>query len=110
MMQIFIGQVGVNSGSNNIYFPYNQDKNIYIKPVRIRVRVGSPHPLVCRKRRLPSDETGKTEVPCHRKCGTIKIPPCSKALSAERRLKLCSPSPAMVMSPYNLSEIFLNGT
>jgi hypothetical protein len=31
----------------------------------------------------PSDETGKTEVPCHSRCGTIKIPPCSKALSAE---------------------------
>jgi hypothetical protein len=31
----------------------------------------------------PSDETGKTVVPCHSSCGTIKIPPCSKALSAE---------------------------
>jgi hypothetical protein len=34
-------------------------------PVRIRVRIDPPHPLVCRKRRLngpsgPSDETGKT--------------------------------------------------
>jgi hypothetical protein len=29
----------------------------------------------------------------------IKIPPCSKALSAEHRPKFCSPSPAMVTSP-----------
>jgi hypothetical protein len=30
----------------------------------------------------PSDETGKTEVPCHSRCGMIKIPPFSKAMSA----------------------------
>jgi hypothetical protein len=70
-------------------------------PVRIRVRIGPPHPLACRKRRLnPLDETGETEVPCHSRCGTIKIPPCSKALSAEHGPKFCSPSPAMVTSPY----------
>jgi hypothetical protein len=44
----------------------------------------------------PSDETGKTEIPCHSRCGTIKI----KALSAEHRSKFCSPLPAMVTSPY----------
>jgi hypothetical protein len=33
------------------------------------------------------DETGKTEVPCQSRCGTIKIPPCSKALSVEHRPK-----------------------
>jgi hypothetical protein len=33
----------------------------------------------------PSNETGKTETPCPSRCGTIKIPPCSKALSAEQR-------------------------
>jgi hypothetical protein len=43
-----------------------------------------------------SDEAGKTEVPCHSRCGMIKIPLCSKALSAEHRPK----SPAMVTSPY----------
>jgi hypothetical protein len=69
--------------------------------VRIRVSIDSPHPLVCRKRRLqewggPSDKTGKTEAPCHSRCGTIKIPPCSKAL----RSKFCSPSPVIVASPY----------
>jgi hypothetical protein len=46
------------------------------------------------------DETGKTEVTCHCRCGTMKIPPCSKALSAEHRTKFCRPSPAMVTSPY----------
>jgi hypothetical protein len=40
------------------------------------------------------------EVRCHSKCGTIKIRPCSKALSAEHRPKFCSPSSAMVTSPY----------
>jgi hypothetical protein len=47
-----------------------------------------------------SDETGKTEAPCYSRCGTIKIPPCSKALSTEHRPKFCSPSPAMVTSSY----------
>jgi hypothetical protein len=45
---------------------------------------------------LSFDETGKTEVPCHSRCGTRKIPPCSKALSAEHRPKFCSLSPVMV--------------
>jgi hypothetical protein len=39
-------------------------------------------------------------LPCHSRCGTIKIPLCSKALSAEHRHKFCSPSPATVTSPY----------
>jgi hypothetical protein len=41
----------------------------------------------------------------HKRCGTIKIPPCSKALSAEHRPKFCSPSLVFVMwltSPYEL--------
>jgi hypothetical protein len=29
---------------------------------------------------IETNETGNTEVPCHSRCGTIKIPPCSKAL------------------------------
>jgi hypothetical protein len=36
-------------------------------------------------------ETGKNEVPSHSRCGTIKIPPCSKALGAEYRLKIPQP-------------------
>jgi hypothetical protein len=47
-----------------------------------------------------SDETGKTEAPCHSRCSTIKILPSSKTLSAEQRPKFCSPSPAMDTSPY----------
>jgi hypothetical protein len=78
--------------------------SIFTFPVRIQVRIDLPHPLVCRKRRLNGAvlqmRPEKTEVPCHSRCGTIKIPPCSKALSAEQRPKFCSPSPAMVTSPY----------
>jgi hypothetical protein len=56
-----------------------------------------------------SDETGKTEVPCHSRCGMIKIPPCSKTLSMEHRPKFCSsPSPVMVTIPY-VHEKFLSG-
>jgi hypothetical protein len=33
----------------------------------------------------PSNETGKTEASRYSSCGAIKIPPCSKALSAEER-------------------------
>jgi hypothetical protein len=43
----------------------------------------------------PSDETGKTEVPCHSRCSSIKIPPSSRALCAEYRPKFCCPSPVM---------------
>jgi hypothetical protein len=58
----------------------------------------------------PSDETGKTEIPCHSRCGTIKIPPCSKALSAEHRPKFCSPSPAIVAADLQLCIKFLGQT
>jgi hypothetical protein len=67
----------------------------YVDPVRIRVRIDPPHPYAC-----PSDETGKTEVPCRSRCDTIKIPPCSKALSAEHRPRFCSTSPEMVTYSY----------
>jgi hypothetical protein len=42
----------------------------------------------------------KNRGPCHSRCGTIKIPPCSKARSAKHRPKFCSPSPAMVTFSY----------
>jgi hypothetical protein len=43
----------------------------------------------------------KTEAQCHSRCGTIKIPPGSKALSAdELRPKIVILSPVMVTSPY----------
>jgi hypothetical protein len=43
-----------------------------------------------------SDETVYTEVPCRSRCDTIKIPPYSKALSAEHRPKFAALSPVMV--------------
>jgi hypothetical protein len=69
-------------------------------PVRIRVTIDPPHPQVCRKGAVLRMRPKKNEVPCHSLCGTIKIPPCSKALSAEHRPKFCSHPPAMVTSPY----------
>jgi hypothetical protein len=47
----------------------------------------------------------KTEVLFHNRFGTIKIPPCSKALSAKNRPKFYSPSPAMVTSPYKWNNL-----
>jgi hypothetical protein len=64
--------------------------------MRMRVIIGLPYTLVYLKRRLK--ETGKTEVLYHSRCGTIKIPLCSKALRVEYRPKFFSPSPAMVTS------------
>jgi hypothetical protein len=49
---------------------------------------------------IPLHETRKNEVPCHSRCGTIKIYSCSNALSTEHRLNLCSHSSEMVTSPY----------
>jgi hypothetical protein len=40
------------------------------------------------------------EAPCHSRCDTIKIPPCSKALCAKHSPKFCSLSPIVVTSPY----------
>jgi hypothetical protein len=42
----------------------------------------------------------KNRCPVHSRCGTIEIPPCSMALSVEHRPKFCSPSSAIVTSPY----------
>jgi hypothetical protein len=73
-------------------------------PVRIWVRLDPSHPLVCRKRRLNGAvlrvRLEKNEVPFHSRCDKIEILPCSKALSAEHRPTSCSPTPAMVTSPY----------
>ena len=44
--------------------------------------------LACRTRRLmgvSTDETAKTEAACHSRSGTIKMPPCHKAISADQR-------------------------
>ena len=66
-----------------------------------------PHPLVCHNRRLNGTvlcmrlKKKNSEALCYRRLGKIKIPPCSKALCTEHRPKFCSPSPVMVMTPYN---------
>jgi hypothetical protein len=78
----------------------------HLGSVGIQVRIGPPHLPEATEWGGPSDETGKTEVPCHSRCGTIKILPCSRALRAEHRPKFCSLSPAMVIF---ISEIFLSG-
>jgi hypothetical protein len=85
----------------------------WVQPaVRIRVKIGPPHPHACRRRRLIGAvvrmRTEKNQVQCHSRCGTIKIPPSSKALSAKHRPKFHSPSPAKVTS--HISEKFLSGT
>ena len=50
--------------------------------VGTQVRVDSSLTITWSERRFnqggPSDETAKTEFPCHSRCGTIKIPPWSK--------------------------------
>ena len=51
-----------------------------------------------------SDETVKTEVPCRSRCGMIKIPPCSKALSAEHGPKFAAQSPVMVTAAGQLKN------
>jgi hypothetical protein len=84
-------------------------------PVRIRVRIDPQHPLVCIKRQLKGEvlqmrpEQPRSHVTALSRCGTIKIPPCSKALSTKHRLKFCSPSPVVVTSLHT-SEKFLSGT
>jgi hypothetical protein len=73
------------------------------KPVRIRVRIGPLHPLVCCKKWLNGAVLRmrpKKEDLFYSRCGTIKIPSCLKAVSAKQRPEFCSSSPAMVTSPY----------
>jgi hypothetical protein len=47
----------------------------------------------------PSDESAKSAVQCHSRCDGKKICPHSKAISAENRPKVYSPSLTMVTSP-----------
>jgi hypothetical protein len=77
---------------NNIFMKYNEVP-LLNSPVRIRVRIGPPHSYACRKRRL-NGAVLRMRPEKLRPRVTIKIPPCSKALSAEHnRPKFCSPSP-----------------
>jgi hypothetical protein len=47
------------------------------------------------------------ETLCHNMFGTIKIPPCSKAPSAEHRTKCCNLALAMVASSYGYLKALL---
>jgi hypothetical protein len=63
----FICFLGFARDSEDLYQPGMSWVSIQL-PLRIRIRIGPPHPLrVAYKRRLngggPSDETGKTEDP-----------------------------------------------
>jgi hypothetical protein len=91
--------------SCNLHFFKHLRRIIHMRPVRIRVRIGPPHPLVCRKKELNGEVLWmKPEKPrplCRSWCGTIQILPCLKALSTAPRPKFCSLLPAMVTSPYN---------
>jgi hypothetical protein len=73
--------------------------------MRIRVQIDPFNLLVCRKGRLNGAvlqiRPGKPR-PHIRRCGTILIPFCSKALCAEHRPRFCSPLTLMVTSPYKL--------
>jgi hypothetical protein len=86
-----------NSWWKYLLYSWSQTVN---RPMRLRVRIDSPHPFVCRKTRLNGTvlrmRLKKTKVPCHSRCDTIKIPPCSKDLSAEHRPKFCSSSPEIL--------------
>ena len=56
-------------------------------------------PLSCRKRRGSLKETAKNDTKRHSMCDTIKIPPCSQAMSAAHVRKIptyCSPSRTLV--------------
>ena len=69
-----------------------EDMQLLYLEVKLSLLMNKPSvPFVCRKKAtklgggVPSDETAKTEALCHSVCGTIKIPPCSKAIGAEQR-------------------------
>jgi hypothetical protein len=65
----------------------------------MRIRIGHRHPLVSRKRRLNGVALRMSpEKPS--RCGTLKILPYSKVMSAEHRPKFCNPSQAMLTSPF----------
>jgi hypothetical protein len=75
------------------------------RTVRIRIRIDPPHPLVLYMRWLNGAvlwmrPEKPREASCHRRCDTIKIPPCSKTLSTDHRLQFCSTSLAIVTSQY----------
>ena len=60
---------------------------------RTRVRFGFKYPSLWHKETKwsgSSDETAKTEAPCHSRCDSINTPSCSKALSAKQITIACN--------------------
>ena len=53
----------------------------------------------------PSNDTAKTEVPCHSRCGIIKIPPCSIDISAKQWQKFYSSPP---LHGWHIADTALN--
>jgi hypothetical protein len=47
-----------------------------------------------------TDETADIKVPCHSRCGTIKITPSSNDTNTEHKPKCCSPLYAMATCSY----------
>ena len=54
---------------------------------------------------VPSDKTMYSEVLCHSRYCAIKIPPCSKVISAEKIPIFCNLSPALVKSSYKRNSL-----
>ena len=50
-------------------------------------------------------ETVKTDAPCHSRCGTLKNPHCSMAISAEYRSKFAALHRQLVTSPYKWNNL-----
>jgi hypothetical protein len=101
ILQVF-KQEKSNICLNSLFCSYFYPMRIRVT-MRIRDRVGPPHPHVCCKRRLNEvthPVRPEKPVSCHRSFGTINITFCSSALSVEHRPTFCSSSPAMVISPY----------
>jgi hypothetical protein len=116
---IFLGQVLQQvfwpfQGGSVVEFSLTKHRSkfsaILFKPRSLQIAltetIDPPHPLVRCKRQLNEaiiQMRLKKLRPLgqfHSRCDTVKIPPCSKALSNEHRPKFCSPSLAMVTSPY----------
>jgi hypothetical protein len=66
----------------------------HLTPVMIQIRIDHPHLHVCCMRKLNGAvlwmRPTKNEVPYRSRFGTIKIPPCSKALRYEHRLNFAA--------------------
>ena len=83
-------------------------------PPRNSRDIMSSKTFACRSWRIILGRSANTEAPCHSRCGTIKIPPCSNAVGVGHRTQICSNSTTRVTSPYewrlHMSARFSSGT